>query len=144
MEHTRQRINHFLTDRHCTMTSRAAVVLVADDDRSLRSLISAALQRQGHSVLLAASADEAIRISTSPETSFDVLLTDLSMPGGSGISLATEIRAQRPDIAVVLMSGWQVEEPVAGIPGGEVEVLQKPFELSVLAAAVERAVARRV
>jgi DNA-binding NtrC family response regulator len=126
------------------MTSRAAVVLVADDDRSLRSLISAALQRQGHSVLLAASADEAIRISTSPETSIDVLLTDLSMPGGSGISLATEIRAQRPDIAVVLMSGWQVEEPVAGIPGGEVEVLQKPFELSVLAAAVERAVARRV
>jgi DNA-binding NtrC family response regulator len=126
------------------MTSRAAVVLVADDDRSLRSLISAALQRQGHSVLLAASADEAIRISTSPETSIDILLTDLSMPGGSGISLATEIRAQRPDIAVVLMSGWQVEEPVAGIPGGEVEVLQKPFELSVLAAAVERAVARRV
>jgi DNA-binding NtrC family response regulator len=126
------------------MTSRAAVVLVADDDRSLRSLISAALQRQGHSVLLAASADEAIRISTFPETSIDVLLTDLSMPGGSGISLATEIRAQRPDIAVVLMSGWQVEEPVAGIPGGEVEVLQKPFELSVLAAAVERAVARRV
>jgi DNA-binding NtrC family response regulator len=126
------------------MTSRAAVVLVADDDRSLRSLISAALQRQGHSVLLAASADEAIRISTSPATSIDVLLTDLSMPGGSGISLATEIRAQRPDIAVVLMSGWQVEEPVAGIPGGEVEVLQKPFELSVLAAAVERAVARRV
>jgi DNA-binding NtrC family response regulator len=100
------------------MTSRAAVVLVADDDRSLRSLISAALQRQGHSVLLAASADEAIRISTSPDTSIDVLLTDLSMPGGSGISLATEIRAQRPDIAVVLMSGWQVEEPVAGIPGG--------------------------
>jgi FixJ family two-component response regulator len=42
------------------------------------------------------------------------------------------------------MSGWQVEEPVAGIPGGDVEVLQKPFELSVLAAAVERAVARRV
>jgi DNA-binding NtrC family response regulator len=126
------------------MTSRAAVVLVADDDRSLRSLISAALQRQGHSVLLAASADEAIRISTSPDTSIDVLLTDLSMPGGSGISLATEIRAQRPDIAVVLMSGWQVEEPVAGIPGGDVEVLQKPFELSVLAAAVERAVARRV
>jgi DNA-binding NtrC family response regulator len=126
------------------MTSRAAVVLVADDDRSLRSLISAALRRQGHSVLLAASADEAIRISTSPDTSIDVLLTDLSMPGGSGISLATEIRAQRPDIAVVLMSGWQVEEPVAGIPGGEVEVLQKPFELSVLAAAVERAVARRV
>jgi DNA-binding NtrC family response regulator len=126
------------------MTSRAAVVLVADDDRSLRSLISAALQRQGHSVLLAASADEAIGISTSPETSIDVLLTDLSMPGGSGISLATEIRAQRPDIAVVLMSGWQVEEPVAGIPGGDVEVLQKPFELSVLAAAVERAVARRV
>jgi DNA-binding NtrC family response regulator len=126
------------------MTSRAAVVLVADDDRSLRSLISAALQRQGHSVLLAASADEAIRISTSPDTSIDVLLTDLSMPGGSGISLATEIRAQRPDIAVVLMSGWQVEEPVAGIPGGDVEVLQKPFELSVLAAAVERAVARLV
>jgi DNA-binding NtrC family response regulator len=126
------------------MTSRAAVVLVADDDRSLRSLISAALQRQGHSVLLAASADEAIRIWTSPDTTIEVLLTDLSMPGGSGISLATEIRAQRPDIAVVLMSGWQVEEPVAGIPGGDVEVLQKPFELSVLAAAVERAVARRV
>ena len=126
------------------MTSRAAVVLVADDDRSLRSLISAALQRQGHSVLLAASADEAIRISTSPDTSIDVLLTDLSMPGGSGISLATEIRAQRPDIAVVVMSGWQVEGPVAGIPGRDVEVLQKPFELSVLAAAVERAVARRV
>jgi len=119
------------------------MVLVADDDMSLRSLISAALERQGHSVLLASSAEEAIRISSAAGTAIDVLLTDLSMPGRSGISLAADIRMQRPDIPVVLMSGWPLDEPIVGVLGGAVEILEKPFELSALARAVERALARR-
>jgi len=125
------------------MAPSAAVVLVAEDEASLRSLISAALRRQGYSVLLAASASEAIQISTAADASIDVLLTDLSMPGRSGISLAVEIRARRPDIPIVLMSGWPLDAPVAGVPGAEVEVLQKPFELTALTAAVERALVRR-
>lgn len=125
------------------MTAGGARVLVADDDASVRTLIDLALRRQGHEVLLASDSDSALSIASDPSRPIDLLLTDYTMPGRSGLQLAVDIRALRPDIAIVLMSGWRMDQPPTGVPGPEIEVLEKPFDLSGLAGAVERALRPR-
>lgn len=121
------------------MSSLVKTVLVADDDATVRAFIAVALERQGYAVLLAPDADAAIEFANDQGIPIDVLVTDITMPGRSGIELAGEVRAMRPTMGVVLMSGWRLDEPVDGIPRHAVELLQKPFDLSALARAVERA-----
>lgn len=125
------------------MTAGGAQILVVDDDGSVRTLIELALHRQGHEVLLAVDADAALTIAADESRSIDLLLTDYTMPGRSGLQLAVDIRALRPDIAIILMSGWRMDQPPTGVPGPGVEVLEKPFDLTGLARAVERALRLR-
>jgi len=126
------------------MPSPVKTVLVADDDTTVRAFIAAALERQGFAVLLAPDADAAIEFANDDGIPIDVLVTDVTMPGRSGIELAREVRAMRPSMGVVLMSGWRLDHPVDGIPGRAVELLEKPFDLSALARAVERALEQRI
>jgi two-component system cell cycle sensor histidine kinase/response regulator CckA len=123
------------------MTPRGARVLVADDDAGVRTLVELALRRGGHEVVLAVDADAALAIASDLARSIDLLVTDYTMPGRSGMQLAADIRAIRPDVAVVLMSGWHLDQPVTGVPGAEIVVLEKPFDLTGLARAVEQALA---
>lgn len=120
------------------MASGGARVLVADDDASVRTLIDLALRRQGHDVLLAADADAALAIVSDERQAIDLLVTDYTMPGRSGLQLATDVRSLRPAIAIILMSGWRLDQPPTGVPGPAIEVLEKPFDLSGLARAVAR------
>jgi DNA-binding NtrC family response regulator len=106
-------------------------------------LIEVALRRAGHEVALAVDAAGALTIASDEKQLIDLLLTDYTMPGRSGVELAADIRAMRPDIAVVLMSGWRLDEPVIGVPGQPVVLLEKPFDLTALAGAVERALEAR-
>jgi DNA-binding NtrC family response regulator len=126
------------------MRSRVKTVLVADDDTTVRAFIAVALERQGYAVLLAPDADAAIEFANDEGIPIDVLVTDVTMPGRSGIELAAEVRAKRPSMGVVLMSGWRLDQPVDGIAGRAVELLEKPFDLSALARAVERAMEPRM
>lgn len=126
------------------MTAGGAQILVVDDDASVRTLIELALQRQGHEVLLAVDSDAALSIASDESRPIDLLLTDYTMPGRSGLQLAVDIRALRPDIAIILMSGWRMDRPPTSVPGPAIDVLEKPFDLSGLARAVERALRLRV
>jgi two-component system cell cycle sensor histidine kinase/response regulator CckA len=121
----------------------AARVLVVDDDASVRTFIELALRRQGHEVLLAVDADAALTFASDASRPIDLLLTDYTMPGRSGVQLAADVRALRPDIAVILMSGWRMDQPPQGVPGPGIETLEKPFDLTGLARAVERALRLR-
>ena len=125
------------------MTAGGVQILVVDDDASVRTLIELALHRQGHEVLIAVDADAALSIASDPGRPIDLLLTDYTMPGRSGLQLAVDIRALRPDIAIILMSGWRMDRPPTGVPGPAIEVLEKPFDLTGLARAVERALRLR-
>jgi DNA-binding NtrC family response regulator len=126
------------------MTPGGARVLVADDDASVRTLVELALRRQGHEVVLAIDAGAALSVASDPSATIDLLVTDYTMPGRSGLQLAADVRALRPGIAIVLMSGWPLDQPVVGVPGPAIEVLEKPFDLTGLARAVERALRSRV
>jgi DNA-binding NtrC family response regulator len=112
-------------------------VLAVEDDEAVRGLIALALERMGHMVITAADASAALDLArTKP---FDLLITDIGLPGGSGLALVAQIRTLHPDVAVVVVSGSPPREPIARIAGRDVEILEKPFGLERLRAAVEEA-----
>ena len=103
-------------------------VLVVEDDRLLREMVSEILQSSGYQVLAAASGDEALAVSRSHPDPIQLLLTDVVLPGASGIEVATAVKALRPDIRLALMSGYSAET-MGALPGlpAHTLVVEKPF-----------------
>lgn len=106
-------------------------VLVVEDEAALRIATRELLQSKGYTVLDAASGLEALRLAQTGKV--DVLLTDMIMPGMTGIELAKNVVELHPDSRVIYMSGYtdRVLE-LESLPPGT-RFLQKPFSLSVLA-----------
>jgi DNA-binding NtrC family response regulator len=120
-------------------------LLVVDDDEELRAEVAAALRIAGYQTVVAADADAALAaIAKDPEIS--VILTDIRMPGQSGIALAETVhraRADRDAIEVVLMSGHAgMREANARAPAGVFGLLRKPFRLRELRSMIGHAAAR--
>jgi CheY-like chemotaxis protein len=112
-------------------------VLVAEDDPQVGLLASEMLQQIGHRAILVGTAEAALG-ALAEGAAVDLLLTDVMMPGGmDGIALAEEARRQRPDLPVLLSSGYAgapARVAAAGFP-----LLRKPFSLEELGAAIGRA-----
>jgi CheY-like chemotaxis protein len=109
------------------------LVLVAEDDPTLRSLIAMGLEKDGYELLEAADGEEAMRLGERHLDSVDLLLTDDRMPGVNGHELTRTLRSIRPDLKVIVMSGTAADEPAAP----DLPTLLKPFtlqELSLLVA----------
>ncbi len=107
-------------------------VLVVEDEEGLRELAKRLLQRHGYTVLVAADANEALRLfEDSP--SIDVLLTDVVMPGASGPELTRQLIEQRPALRVIYMSGYTEEAIVQrGVIKPGIAFLNKPFTSEAL------------
>jgi PAS domain S-box-containing protein len=107
-------------------------VLVAEDDRSVRQLLVRVLRRLGYTVLEAACADEALPLSEGHDGPIHLLIADVVMPGMSGPKLAKRLRAARPEMRVLYISGYA--EPALGAPddGRLASFLHKPFETQAL------------
>jgi two-component system, cell cycle sensor histidine kinase and response regulator CckA len=102
-----------------------AVILFVEDEAPLRRLGTRLLQRAGHAVLAAASAESALeRLAGQPAPS--LLVSDLALPGMDGLALARGLRRRWPGLPVLLLSGYG-----AG-PGEEFRFLAKPFEPAAL------------
>lgn len=107
-----------------------ATVLVVDDDGLLRELIVDALRDLGYTVLEARDGPSALEV-VRGTTAIDVVFSDVSMPNGmSGVELATRVRQLRPDIRLILASGF-VKGQIADIPQGVV-FLPKPYRVQQL------------
>jgi DNA-binding response OmpR family regulator len=92
--------------------------------------------------LTASSADEALALARSRSGRIDLLLTDATMPGQSGIELAQKLLAQRPGIALIVMSGnLEVQADLQPLRG-RAELLPKPFTPNELRARVRQALDR--
>jgi PAS domain S-box-containing protein len=107
-------------------------VLVVEDAEGLRELACRLLERQGYAVLVAASADEALRLFEA-NASIDVLLTDVVMPGASGPELTRQLVEGRPALKVIYMSGY-TEDAIAhhGVLNPGIAFLHKPFTSETL------------
>ncbi|HUP52267.1 MAG TPA: response regulator [Longimicrobiales bacterium] len=116
-------------------------ILVVEDEAALRRMIQRALERFGYRVVLARSAPEALALWRDHAADVDLLLTDLVMPGGlSGWDLAEHLRRDRPELPILVMSGYDPEERVRGADldqaDGSVPFLPKPYDVAELIAAV--------
>jgi PAS domain S-box-containing protein len=117
-------------------------VLVVEDEEGLRELAKRLLQRQGYTVLLAANADEAVRLFEAHQ-SIDVLLTDVVMPGASGPELTKRLVVQRPALRVIYMSGYTEDAIVQhGVLKPGIAFLNKPFNSETLGAKIREVLER--
>jgi len=118
----------------------AVRVLLVDDEPAIVAVTRQALTNAGHAVTTALSASAALEIFARSPDSFDVVLTHQSMPNMTGTSLISELRALRPSLACVLMTGLGDEATrAARAPLDVLEIIAKPFALSSLLAVIERA-----
>jgi hypothetical protein len=121
---------------------RATVLLVEDSD-SLRSLATIVLSQEGFRVLAAESPIRALDLAAEHESGLDLLLTDIVMPGMSGLELAERLRREHPGLPVLYMTGYPVEPAEEGLGrSGSDEILRKPFDPDVLVARVVQALPR--
>jgi DNA-binding NtrC family response regulator len=120
-------------------------VLLVEDDDGLRATTQRILQRAGFEVLTAASGAEALESWRSYDAPIDVVLSDVVMPGGSGVHLATKITALSPGAAIVLISGFTPaaleQHRLLSETIGDVPLLQKPLAPDELLAALRGAIA---
>jgi DNA-binding NtrC family response regulator len=118
-----------------------ARILVVDDDETIRDTLYELLSEQ-YVCQTAETAERALaRLAADP---YDVVLTDISMPGLSGLELLGHIRQMYSDVPVIMISGIGDQEHAQGlIRLGAFDFLLKPFRLDVVEKSVERAVEYR-
>jgi two-component system nitrogen regulation response regulator GlnG len=118
-------------------------VLIADDDRSIRTVLTQALGRSGYQVRSTGNAATLWRWVEDGEG--DLVITDVVMPDDNGLDLIPRIRRLRPDLRVVVMSAQStLMTAVKATQRGAFEYLPKPFDLRELLAVVDRALAAPV
>ncbi|QDE88274.1 Fis family transcriptional regulator [Myxococcus xanthus] len=117
-------------------------VLVVEDEREMRAMLEKGLTRRGFTPVALPSADEAlVRLAAED---FDVVLTDLRMPGMDGLALCERIALNRPDIPVVVVTAFgSLETAVAAIRAGAYDFVTKPIDVDALVLVLERAVQHR-
>jgi len=122
------------------MSPANAVILVADDDRAIRTVLSQALGRQGYDVRCTGNA--ANLWSWIQDGLGDLVITDVVMPDDNGLDLIPRIRKLRPDLRIIVMSAQTtLLTAVRAAERGAFEYLPKPFDLKELVAVVGRALA---
>ena len=116
-------------------------ILLAEDDDSLRGFLARALERAGYEVVVCADGEEAMAALDAPEP-FDLLLTNIVMPGVDGIEVAREAAARQPKLRIMFITGFAAVALSAGTRAPEgAKVLSKPVHLREIVAEVERMMA---
>ena len=117
-------------------------ILVVDDEPNICRLLQRYLGRLGYEVEIAGSVPEALGFIA--KTRYDLVLTDLRLPGPSGLELLVEVRAQSPGTRTILMSAHaDVYAAAAAIDRGVDQLIVKPFELEDLRTRVSDSLAKR-
>src|SRR5678809_503790 len=120
----------------------AARLLVVDDEESLRITTAAIFEKEGYVVDTAATGDEAIGLLQDSE--YDLVLTDLHMEGGDGLSVLNQIRKHAPlTISVVLTGFASVESAIAALQEGAYDYLIKPCDIDNMKHTIRRGVEHR-
>jgi len=113
-------------------------ILVVEDEPEVRHMLTEFLSRQGYRVLDASNGPQALEIWATEGAGIALVLTDMVMPGGvTGLELVGRLRADRPDIKIIITSGYTQElVPAAQLSEQGLEFLQKPWKPSALAATI--------
>jgi len=130
-----------VTDSHGPIW-QGATVLVVDNERVMRSLVRRTLEAEDFQVEEADDGEAALALIQSRTDSFDLVLTDLAMPGIDGRQLSETLARYRPGVAVLCMSANPDAVPRIGTSDTPVRVMLKPFTAAALYHAVRDAITR--
>jgi CheY-like chemotaxis protein len=136
VEHTEPAAEH---DEPSLAGSENETVLLVEDEEGVRRLIATILEQQGYRVLAAPGGEEAIQTFQTCPDPIHLLITDVVMPRMRGPDLASSLRAQRPDLKVLFISGYADRFSFVG----GAHYLQKPFATDALTRAVREALRSR-
>ncbi len=122
--------------------SETATLLVADDDPAVRQSLERTLAREGYTVALASDGEAALERLRAG--GIDLVLSDLKMPGLTGLELLREVKALAPDVDVIMLTAFgTVEEAVKAMKDGAVDFLTKPFQRAQLIRVIRKALEHR-
>ncbi len=102
-------------------------LLVVDDEPLMTELFRQYMTRRGFQVLVATTGAEAIRIA-GQEAGISLVMTDMTMPGMSGVQLAEALLTELPGVPVMIATGHDASSGIEGMPTNVVAVVQKPFQ----------------
>ncbi len=129
-----------LSSMHQNSANIMNTVWIVDDDRSIRWVLEKALSRENISHESFSSATEALAALASVSTPPRVLLSDIRMPGESGLDLLEQVKTTHPDLPVIIMTAYSdLDSAVSAFQGGAFEYLPKPFDVAQAVALVRRA-----
>ena len=123
--------------------TKRARILIVDDEADLRLLLAREIGDRGYEVV--AAVDGAQAMEEMGRGDFDVVLTDVRMPGMDGMSLTKWIKRTRPDTGVIVMAGYtSIESAAIAIHLGAFDYLQKPIrEIAMVTSRIDRAIQKR-
>ena len=117
-------------------------VLIVDDEAGMRDFLSILLRKEGYGVSVAESSDKAVDLVARGE--FDLVISDISMPGLSGIEVLRQARTSNPDTPVILITAYaSTESAVEALKLGAYDYLIKPFDVEELKNVVHNALEKR-
>ena len=113
-------------------------ILIVDDEKNYTRILSAVLQEEGYETLTALSGREALDLLHAADV--DLIITDMKMPGMDGIELLESIKAEHPDLPVIVMTAFgTIEKAVEAMQKGAFTYIQKPFDNDKLIVFVQKA-----
>jgi DNA-binding NtrC family response regulator len=119
-------------------------ILIVDDESTLRSVFSDMMTGQGYRCIAAANAIDALQIIETNLLKFDMLVTDIKMPGGlDGVGLANKMRELQPDVAILVITGYAKSQAMKEAKARGYRVLEKPFRQAEFEQAITEEVAKR-
>lgn len=118
-------------------------ILVVDDEENIRTIIKRSFQKEGFTVCTASSGNEALKELS--KTSFDLVITDLRMPDGDGITLLKQIHSLYPDTMVMVITAYaSTESAVEAMKAGAIDYIVKPINIEELRIIVRNALEKKV
>ena len=117
-----------------------ATILYAEDDDAMRKFFEKALEKAGHQVIACSDGERSLRALKFADGAFDMLLTDIMMPGLDGIELAKQAEVLSPGIKIMFITGFAAVA-MSDEKASETTVLSKPVHLRQLVAEVDRLIA---
>jgi two-component system response regulator PilR (NtrC family) len=123
--------------------SGSARILVVDDERSMQEFLEILLRKEGYEVATAGDVDGALVALESDD--YDLVISDIQMPGKSGLDLLRAIRAAQPDALVIMITAFATTETaIAAMKEGAYDYLTKPFKVDEIRLVVQKALEKKL
>lgn len=127
-----------IEDNHKSAVNRTKKILVADDERGARMALEVALRLSGYEVVAVENGEEAM--AAGHKENFELLLTDVYMPGITGLELVNEFRRFSPATKIIVMTAQgSLETAMQAVAQGALDFIAKPFDIEEVLALVRRA-----